>query len=112
MSSGYVAQSPSSRSVADNVFVERIKSRVGHWISACKRSRTKTSDGEQNLYRFILTLLTFFLHLIYFFSSADALVSSLRKLILGGEDYGSRPSLNIDVCSERQVQLVFEVNSC
>ncbi|KVI11554.1 Ribonuclease CAF1 [Cynara cardunculus var. scolymus] len=73
VSSGYVAQSPSSRSVADNVFVERIKSRVGHWISAY------------------------------------VLVNSLRKLILGGEDYGLRPSLNIDVCSERQVQLVFEM---
>jgi len=46
VSSGYVAQSPSSRSVADNVFVERIKSRVGHWISACKHSDTKT-NGEQ-----------------------------------------------------------------
>ncbi|KAL4572282.1 hypothetical protein LXL04_019053 [Taraxacum kok-saghyz] len=82
VSSDYVAQSPSSRSVADNVFVERIKSKVGHWISACTRSVTKTDD---------------------------ALVNSLRKLILGGEDYGSRPSLNIDVCSERQVQLVFEM---
>ncbi|KAI3771400.1 hypothetical protein L6452_02564 [Arctium lappa] len=82
VSSGYVAQSPSSRSVADNVFVERIKSRVGHWISACKHSDTRTND---------------------------VLVNSLRKLILGGEDYGSRPSLNIDVCSERQVQLVFEM---
>ncbi|KAJ9548824.1 hypothetical protein OSB04_021367 [Centaurea solstitialis] len=83
VSSGYVAQSPpSSRSVADNVFVERIKSRVGHWISACKHSHKKTND---------------------------VLVDSLRRLILGGEDYGSRPSLNIDVCSERQVQLVFEM---
>ncbi|CAH1433114.1 unnamed protein product [Lactuca virosa] len=82
VSSDYETQSPSSRSVADNVFVERIKSKVGHWISACTRSDTKTDD---------------------------ALVNSLRKLILGGEDYGSRPSLNIDVCSERQVQLVFEM---
>ncbi|XP_071697882.1 poly(A)-specific ribonuclease PARN-like [Rutidosis leptorrhynchoides] len=83
VSSGYVAQSSSTlRSVADNVFVERIKSRVGHWIKACKRSAMKTDD---------------------------ALVSSLRKLILGCEEYGSRPSLNIDVCSERQVQLVFEM---
>ncbi|MFS7947835.1 putative poly(A)-specific ribonuclease [Helianthus anomalus] len=38
----------------------------------------------------------------------DALVNSLRKLILGGDEHGSRPSLNIDVCSEPQVQLVFE----
>ncbi|KAI7752849.1 hypothetical protein M8C21_023500 [Ambrosia artemisiifolia] len=82
VSSTYVAQSSSSRSVADNVFVERVKSRVGHWISACKRSDMK---------------------------SDDALVNSLRKLILGGDEYGSRPSMNIDVCSERQVQLVFEM---
>ncbi|KAI3802016.1 hypothetical protein L1987_30138 [Smallanthus sonchifolius] len=82
VSSAFVAQTSSSRSVADNVFVERIKSRVGHWISACKHSDTKTDD---------------------------ALVNSLRKLILGGDEYGSRPSLNIDVCSERQVQLVFEM---
>ncbi|KAM0008164.1 putative poly(A)-specific ribonuclease [Helianthus debilis subsp. tardiflorus] len=82
VSSGYVAQSSSSRSVADNVFVERVKTRVGHWISACKRSDMKADD---------------------------ALVNSLRKLILGGDEYGSRPSLNIDVCSERQVQLVFEM---
>ncbi|GJZ34764.1 poly(A)-specific ribonuclease PARN-like protein [Tanacetum coccineum] len=72
---GFTPQSSSSRSVADNVFIERIKSRIGNWINACKH----------------------------------ALVNSLRKLILGGEDYGSRPSLNIDVCSERQVQLVFEM---
>ncbi|KAK9055010.1 hypothetical protein SSX86_026089 [Deinandra increscens subsp. villosa] len=82
VSSAYKTQSPSSRSVADNVFVERIKSRVGHWISACKRSDMKADD---------------------------ALVNSLRKLILGGDEYGSRPSLNVDVCSERQVQLVFEM---
>ncbi|KAL4563136.1 hypothetical protein LXL04_027169 [Taraxacum kok-saghyz] len=60
----------------------QIENKVGHWISACTRSVTKTDD---------------------------ALVNSLRKLILGGEDYGSIPSLNIDVCSERQVQLVFEM---
>nr|XP_043622638.1 poly(A)-specific ribonuclease PARN-like isoform X2 [Erigeron canadensis] len=82
VSSNYAVQPSTTRSVADNVFVERIKSRVRNWISACKRSDMR---------------------------SEDALVSSLRRLILGGEEYGSRPSLNIDVCSERQVQLVFEM---
>ncbi|XP_076929036.1 poly(A)-specific ribonuclease PARN-like [Bidens hawaiensis] len=82
VSTAYVAQSHSSRSVADNVFVERIKSRIAHWISACKRAHMKDDD---------------------------ALVNSLRKLILGGDEYGSRPSFKIDVCSERQVQLVFEM---
>lgn len=40
---------------------------------------------------------------------AEALVKSLRKLVLGGELYGSRPCMTIDVCSERQVQLVLEM---
>lgn len=35
---------------------------------------------------------------------------SLRKLVLGSEEHGSRPCINIDVCSERQVQLVLEVD--
>ncbi|KAJ0640335.1 putative poly(A)-specific ribonuclease [Helianthus annuus] len=111
VSSGYVAQSSLSRSVADNVFVERVKTRVGHWISACKRSDMK-ADGEQNHlnHKYFYSLYFEFIYLL-FLLSADALVNSLRKLILGGDEYGSRPSLNIDVCSERQVQLVFEVNS-
>uniref|UniRef100_A0A0E0LVA0 Uncharacterized protein n=1 Tax=Oryza punctata TaxID=4537 RepID=A0A0E0LVA0_ORYPU len=37
-----------------------------------------------------------------------SLVNTLRKLILGSEPYGSRPSFSIDVCSDRQVQLVLE----
>ena len=40
---------------------------------------------------------------------AGSLVSSLSRLILGGETYGSRPSISIDVCSDHQVQLVLEV---
>lgn len=40
---------------------------------------------------------------------AGSLVSSLRELIMGSESYGSRPSMTIDVCSDRQVQLVLEV---
>lgn len=40
---------------------------------------------------------------------ADALVNSLRKIVLGSEQYGSRPCITIDVCSDRQVHLVLEV---
>ncbi|XVF32060.1 hypothetical protein REPUB_Repub17cG0049400 [Reevesia pubescens] len=39
----------------------------------------------------------------------EALVKSLRKLVLGSEQYGSRPCMTTDVCSERQVQLVVEM---
>lgn len=44
------------------------------------------------------------------FHFVDALLSSLRKLVMGTEIYGSRPCMNIDVCSERQVQLALEVH--
>ncbi|XP_059660019.1 poly(A)-specific ribonuclease PARN-like [Cornus florida] len=80
--SNYVVQLPSTLSVADTIFVERIKSRVKHWRNACKDSNTR---------------------------SEEALIRSLRKLIVGGEEYGSRPCLNLDVCSERQVQLALEM---
>ncbi|XP_077227699.1 polynucleotidyl transferase, ribonuclease H-like superfamily protein [Tasmannia lanceolata] len=73
------ARSSSSPSVADAIFMERIKSRVRNWRDGYKHSN-KTSD--------------------------DALVTSLRKLILGSEVYGSRPCLNIDVCNDHQVELV------
>lgn len=73
----------SSSSVADAVFIERIKSRVKHWRNACKDSSKKADE---------------------------ALVRSLRNLVLGSEEYGSRPCLTIDVCSERQVQLTLEVD--
>ncbi|KAM7521898.1 hypothetical protein LguiA_011800 [Lonicera macranthoides] len=81
VSRNYSLQPSSAHSVADTVFIGRIKSRVKQWISACKDSNTK---------------------------SEEALIKSLRKLILGSEEYGSRPCLSIDVCSERQVQLVLE----
>lgn len=74
--------SSSNPSVADSLFMGRIKSRVEHWRNACK-SKDKTTDGS--------------------------LVNSLRKLILGDEHYGSRPCMSIDVCSDRQVQLVLEI---
>ncbi|KAI8523347.1 hypothetical protein RHMOL_Rhmol13G0065900 [Rhododendron molle] len=79
-----VVQSSSALSVADAVFVERIKSRVKHWINTIK------DTGPKN-------------------EGTDALIESLRKLILGSEQHGSRPCLSIDVCSERQVQLVVEM---
>lgn len=68
-------------SVADSVFIERIKSRVRNWRNTCKGLSTGTEDP---------------------------LVSSLKNLILGTEVCGSRPSLSIDVCSERQVHLVLK----
>jgi len=76
------SSSSPSTSVADSVFTTRIKSRLQHWRKGYTEPR-KTAD--------------------------DSLVSSLRKLILGGESYGSRPSMSIDVCSDRQVQLVLEI---
>ncbi|KAL3497936.1 hypothetical protein ACH5RR_040668 [Cinchona calisaya] len=76
------SQSASANSVADSMFVDRIKSRVRNWKSACRDSENKTED---------------------------ALISSLRKIVSGSEVFGSRPSLTIDICSERQVQLVMEM---
>lgn len=78
----HVVKSSSKPSVADAVFIERIKSRVKYWRNACKDTSSKTDE---------------------------ALVRSLRKLVLGSEEHGSRPCINIDVCSERQVQLVLEM---
>jgi poly(A)-specific ribonuclease len=77
-----VVKSSSNPTVADSVFIERIKSRVKYWRNACKDSSAKTDE---------------------------ALVRSLRKLILGTEEYGTRPCMNIDVCTERQVQLLLEM---
>ncbi|KAJ4969454.1 hypothetical protein NE237_016155 [Protea cynaroides] len=70
-------------SVADSVFLERTRSRVRHWINACKDPIPKKGTD-------------------------DALVKSLRKLILG-EMFGARPCMSIDICSERQVELVLEM---
>ncbi|GMY33775.1 poly(A)-specific ribonuclease PARN-like [Fagus crenata] len=77
-----VVKSSSNPTVADSVFIERIKSRIKYWRNACKDSSAKTDE---------------------------ALVRSLRKLILGTEEYGTRPCMNIDVCTERQVQLLLEM---
>ncbi|KAL9271160.1 Poly(A)-specific ribonuclease PARN-like-like protein [Drosera capensis] len=75
-------ESAPAASVADQVFTERTKSRVRTWRDYCKKS-AQTID--------------------------DPLVSCLRNLSFKGEKYGSRPCVDIDVCSERQVQLVVEV---
>lgn len=78
-----VTVSSSPATVADTVFVGRIRSRVKNWRQSCIDSGSKTGD--------------------------DDLVSSLRRLVLGSEQYGSRLCLTIDVCSERQVQLILEM---
>ncbi|CAA6659814.1 unnamed protein product [Spirodela intermedia] len=67
--------------IADTVFMERVKLRIEQWCNACRNSNP----------------------------SEDALLRSLRKLMRGGDAYGSRPCLNIDVCNHRQVQLVAQV---
>ncbi|KAJ6874101.1 hypothetical protein NC651_032821 [Populus alba x Populus x berolinensis] len=82
-----VTESTSTLSVADSVFIERIKSHIKNWKKAYKETSTR-KEGNQ---------------------IQDALVRSLRKLVLGNEEYDSRPCMNIDVCSERQAQLVVEM---
>ncbi|KAL1540985.1 poly(A)-specific ribonuclease [Salvia divinorum] len=72
--------STSAFSVADVIFSERIKTRVKNWMNGCNNQH----------------------------KTEDYLISSLRKLVERCENYGSRPSLTIDVCSERQVQLTSE----
>ncbi|RDY08871.1 Poly(A)-specific ribonuclease PARN-like protein, partial [Mucuna pruriens] len=80
----HVTQSSSPSTVADTVFVERIKSRIKHWRKSCKSSGTNTSKDEE-------------------------LINSLRNIVLGSEQFRSRPCMTIDVCSERQVQLIREM---
>ncbi|GKU85903.1 hypothetical protein SLEP1_g505 [Rubroshorea leprosula] len=78
----FMQSSTTPPTVADSIFKERIKSRLKHWKHGLDNSSMKTEE---------------------------ALVSSLRKLISGFEQYSSRPCITIDVCSDRQVQLVIEV---
>ncbi|XP_062081200.1 poly(A)-specific ribonuclease PARN-like [Humulus lupulus] len=77
-----ILDSTATPTVADALFIERIKSRVIHWKKTCKKTKESTHD---------------------------ALMNSLRKLILGSEFYGSRPCITIDVCTERQVKLALEM---
>lgn len=53
VSCNYSLQPSSAYSVADTVFIGRIKSRVKQWISACKDSNTK-SEGDDNILYFVL----------------------------------------------------------
>ncbi|CAH2050485.1 unnamed protein product [Thlaspi arvense] len=76
---GTLCQTSSPLSVADTVFIERTKSRVRNWRNVFNDTST---------------------------TKEDVLIKSLRKLVVGSEQYGSRPSLDIDVCSELQVQLI------
>ncbi|KAM1651020.1 hypothetical protein ACFX11_003863 [Malus domestica] len=78
--SSYVTNTSSTHTIADTVFVERIKSRVTHWKTAFKSTKKD-----------------------------DALLSSLRKIVMRSEMYGTRPCMDLDVCSERQVQLALEM---
>lgn len=82
------SSSSSSPSTADTIFVGRVKSRVTRWRNSCKES---CNDNNNNN------------------NVSESLVRSIKKLLLGSERYGSRPCLNIDVCNERQVQLVLEI---
>jgi poly(A)-specific ribonuclease len=43
-----VVKSSSNPTVADSVFIERIKSRVKYWRNACKDSSAKTDGKEDN----------------------------------------------------------------
>ncbi|KAL1325622.1 poly(A)-specific ribonuclease PARN-like isoform X1 [Arachis ipaensis] len=79
-----VMKSSSISTVADTVFVERIKSRIKHWRKTCKSSGTSGNKDEE-------------------------LINSLRNIVRGSEQLRSRPCLTIDVCSERQVQLIVEM---
>ncbi|KAJ9169842.1 hypothetical protein P3X46_017991 [Hevea brasiliensis] len=82
ISANAMVESTSTPSVADTVFIQRTRSRVKNWKNAFTDSSTRADEP---------------------------LLRSLRKLILRSEEYNSRPCMNIDVCSERQMQLVIEM---
>lgn len=64
-------------------------------------------SSVKSSYDLLFFSVDFVMHL---FEVADYLILSIRKLVGRPEIYGSRPSLTIDVCSERQVQLTLEVS--
>ncbi|BAT84212.1 hypothetical protein LR48_Vigan03g109100 [Vigna angularis] len=84
LSSCQVVKSSSSPTVADTIFVERIRSRIECWRKTRESSGTSTGRDEE-------------------------LINSLRNIVLGSELFRSRPCMTIDVCSERQVQLILEM---
>lgn len=51
----HVVKSSSTPSVADSVFIERIKSRVKYWRNACKDS-SGNRDGKDNAPTLIISL--------------------------------------------------------
>ena len=51
----HVVKSSSKPSVADAVFIERIKSRVKYWRNACKDTSSKT-DGKDNAATIIISV--------------------------------------------------------
>ncbi|KAF3337460.1 poly(A)-specific ribonuclease PARN-like protein [Carex littledalei] len=73
--------SKSSKSFADSLFIEGIKSRIQYWRKTCLASDESPHGKTSN---------------------------SLKMLILGTQTYGKRPCMTIDVCSEHQVNLVFQ----
>ncbi|CAI0426511.1 unnamed protein product [Linum tenue] len=79
-----LGETASPLSVADSIFVERVKSRVKHWKNACQDSGSNTKGDE-------------------------SLVKALRRLIVTTEQFESRPCMNIDVCSDRQAHLVVKM---
>lgn len=106
ISANNMVESIATPSVADTVFIQRTRSRVKHWKNAFTDSSTMTHGKKikDSTYFFLFST-----SLWVYMSVSDALVRSLRKLVLGSEECHSRPCMNIDVCSERQVQLVIEV---
>ncbi|CAN1269163.1 Poly(A)-specific ribonuclease PARN-like [Linum perenne] len=78
-----LGESASPLSVADSIFVERVKSRVKNWKNAVHETASNTK--EENL------------------------VKVLRRLIVENEKFESRPCMNIDVCSDRQAHLVIKM---
>ncbi|MQL69168.1 hypothetical protein Taro_001446 [Colocasia esculenta] len=96
--------SGSVSSVADTIFMERSKSRIQQWRVACRGS-IETSEVSRVTWGSCCLLSLCHCK----FMIADPLVQSLKKLMLGVEVYGSRPSMNIDVCNNRQVHLVMQV---
>lgn len=106
-----VMKSSSPPTVADTVFIERIRSRIKHWRNTCKNSGTKTSKDGKKIFSKFCTM-RFFLgspFILYHSFCADELINSIRNIISGSEQFKSRPCLNVDVCSDRQVQLILQV---
>ncbi|KAJ1400474.1 Ribonuclease CAF1 [Sesbania bispinosa] len=61
-------KSSSPPTIADTIFVERIKSRIKHWRKTCQSSISNTNNDEE-------------------------LINSLRNIVLGTEQFRSRPML-------------------